>query len=96
MEINRNQYYMAGLVLLFLGVQFRLVEAVDLKPQLVKMFIDKSQQPLMEMNSGVQALFRPTQTPTTTHYAPPDWWGWMLVSIGSVLVLHSWALPKAP
>ena len=95
MDVNRNQYYMAGLVLLFLGIQFRMIEAVDLKPQITKMFVEKGQQPLMDINSGLQSVMHPTQAPTTTHYAPPEWWGWMLVSAGSVLVLHSWALPKA-
>jgi hypothetical protein len=27
---------------------------------------------------------------------PPEWIGWMLISLGSVLVLHSLAMPKGP
>ena len=34
MEITRNQFFMAGLVLLLLGVQFRKIESVELKEQL--------------------------------------------------------------
>jgi hypothetical protein len=30
MEINRNQYFLAGIVLLFVGIQFRLVDSVTL------------------------------------------------------------------
>ena len=30
MDINRNQFFMAGLVLLFLGLQFRATESVVL------------------------------------------------------------------
>ena len=33
MEITRNQFFMAGLVLLFLGLQFRAIDSVELKEQ---------------------------------------------------------------
>ena len=35
MEISRNQYFMAGLVLLLLGIQFRAIEAVEVKERVL-------------------------------------------------------------
>ena len=36
MDINRNQYFMVGLVLLLLGLQLRLVDSYTLTPELTK------------------------------------------------------------
>ena len=36
MEINRNQWFLAGLVLLMLGGQLRLIDSVELTPEFTK------------------------------------------------------------
>ena len=40
MDITRNQYFLAGLVLLFLGLQFRLVESFVLTPEFTQITND--------------------------------------------------------
>jgi hypothetical protein len=88
MEITRNQYYLAGLVLLFLGIQFRMIDTVQLTPEFSQFLAERQGHPLAAVGTaGGKATARST-------YQPPEWLGWMLGSAGAVLVLHSWAMSK--
>lgn len=51
MEITRNQYYMAGLVLLFLGIQFRMIESVELKEQFATFIAERTDHPLISVSA---------------------------------------------
>jgi hypothetical protein len=94
MEITRNQYYMAGLVLLFLGIQFRMIESVELKEQFAKFIAERTDHPLISLSSQ-SPLPNPVEGVTINRlFHPPEWIGWLLVSMGSVLILHSLAMPK--
>ena len=96
MEISRNQYFMAGLVLLFLGIQFRAVESVELKEQFAKLMAEKSDHPLISVSAQTPVLSPLTTAAVNRVVHPPEWIGWLLLSLGSVLVLHSLAMPKGP
>jgi hypothetical protein len=94
MEITRNQYYLAGLVLFFLGIQFRMIETVELSPECTQFLAERTGHPLAAVSATTQSLTQ-TEKPTVKKTVrPPDWIGWSLLSIGTVLVLHSWAMQK--
>ena len=94
MEISRTQYYMTGLVLLFMGIQFRMVESVQFKPDVAQFLAERTGHPLAAVGAQAPA-FAPLDRATGNRlYSPPEWIGWLLVSAGSVLVLHSLAMPK--
>ncbi len=89
MEFNRNQYFFTGLVLLLLGIQFRMVESYALTPEAAKIVQKVGQSP------DVASAANPFgQAIVTKSVSPPDWLGWCLMSIGSVLILHSLAMKK--
>ena len=89
MEINRNQYFLIGIVVLLLGLQFKSVESYVLNA--------KSSQFLAERFSstatadGTLASVGPAPLRTLR---PPIWLGYALISVGAVLVLHSLAMKK--
>ncbi|MGH7194800.1 MAG: hypothetical protein ACREJM_14875 [Candidatus Saccharimonadales bacterium] len=93
MELNRNHYFMAGIVLLLLGIQFRLVDSYVLN--------EHSSRVLTSQAGGGSGLLRGKPVlaaaggSTRKIVKPPEWAGWALMSIGSVLVLHSLAM-KSP
>ncbi len=97
MEINRNQYFMIGIVLLALGIQFRLIDSVTLTTEasqfLAKRFASKSAEPTDVPTAFVAAAEQAQVTQKRT-IKPPQWMGWALISMGGVLVLHSLAMPK--
>jgi hypothetical protein len=94
MDITRNQYFFAGLLCLLLGAQFRMVESFDLTPQFTQFLAERTGHPLASVNAATQTLIQSDQPPVKKTVRPPDWLGWSLISLGSVLVLHSWAMKK--
>jgi hypothetical protein len=98
MEINRNHYFMIGIVMLLLGVQLRWVDSYVLNAEASE-FVAKrwDQQPPPPQPVVSPQLLVTTPTPTTTTIKtikPPTWIGWSFVSIGAVLILHSLAMKK--
>ena len=94
MDINRNQYFLAGLVLLLLGLQFRLVESVELTPRCVDFLGQHTNQLAILVNSTTEtSAGLETKKPEKTLH-PPQWLGWALMSFGAVLILHSFAMKR--
>jgi hypothetical protein len=94
MEITRNQYFMIGLVLLFSGIQFRMIESVELKEPIAKFVAERTDHPLISVSAQSPALAPLERATVNRVVRPPDWIGWLLVSMGSVLILHALAMPK--
>lgn len=94
MEFNRNQYFMAGIVIVLLGIQFRVVDTFVMNEHVSA----KIQQRMGSgsSDSGGVARFVPNFGPTTPQKSikVPEWLGWAVTSIGAVLILHSLAMPR--
>ena len=96
MELNRNQWFVIGVVVLFIGLQLRRVESVVLTPEASR-FIAKKLNRTTEAPPGMAMVAKPlVENPPEPRRVvrPPDWLGWMLTSIGAVLILHSLAMPR--
>lgn len=94
MEFNRNQYFFLGIVLLLMGLQFRVVSAYVLNDEATRFLAERTgatasapEQALVALTSDIGAL--PNKV-----IRPPEWLGWCLISVGAVLVLHSLAMKK--
>ncbi len=99
MEFNRNQYFMIGLVLLFLGIQFKMVESYVLTEDAAKFVAKRLGKDKPDPNAGVvQQSFASaamaSPAPQYRTFQPPTWLGWALISVGAVLILHSLAMGK--
>ena len=94
MEFNRYHYFVVGLIVLLFGIQLRLVESYLLNEETTRWLMQQSG------DAGVQVVSKVTEHLPTAGggprktVVPPDWLGWAMISFGSVLVLHSLALPK--
>ncbi len=56
MDITRNQFFYAGLVLLLLGIQFRMVESFDLNGELTRLVNERSGKPVAAVGDVAQTL----------------------------------------
>jgi len=97
MEFNRNQYFLAGLVIFLIGIQLRLVDGFVLNERATQLLAQRMQalrgQPVA--SAGESTTLLASIPPGHTHrISPPKWLGWSLVSIGSVLILYSLALKR--
>ena len=95
MEITRNQFFMAGVVLFLLGVQFLQIESVELKEQIATFIAERTDHPLISVSSQTPALTPLTGAAINRVIHPPEWLGWMFLSFGIVGILHSLAMPKS-
>jgi hypothetical protein len=89
MDFNRNHYLVVGVIVFLLGLQLRVVESYTLTDQVSKF--------LAARTSGSEGRsILPAAGPTAPRktISPPAWIGWCLLSVGSVLVLHSLAMKK--
>ena len=92
MELNRNQYFFLGILVLLIGVQVRNVSAYVLTPEATKFLAESTgaadgNNMLVSLTSDLGGGARKT-------LQPPEWLGWCLMSVGAVLVLHSLAMQK--
>jgi hypothetical protein len=96
MEFNRNQYFMAGLVLLLLGIQLRLIDTFVLNERATQFLAQRVQQIKGQpTSSGDMTTLVAAQAPVAKHRLQrPRWLGYSLLSVGGVLVLYSLVLKK--
>jgi hypothetical protein len=97
MEFNRNQYFMAGMLILMLGLQLRFVETFVLNERSTQFLAQRVQawrQPQMASAGSLPTMIAASGPVANHRVNPPKWLGWALVSVGSVLILHSLSLKK--
>jgi hypothetical protein len=94
MDITRNQYFFAGLACVLLGLQFRMVESAELTPEFTQFLAERTAHPLASVNAAAQTLTQSDRPMAKKTLRPPDWIGWSLIALGSVLILHSWGMKK--
>jgi hypothetical protein len=95
MELNRNQFFMLGMVLLLLGLQIRMVDTYVLTPKCTRLLAEKTGHPMAAAIEAADKFGGPQSAAVAPHpLKPPDWLGWSLMSIGAVLILHSLAMKR--
>ncbi|MCA9267109.1 MAG: hypothetical protein KDA41_01495 [Planctomycetales bacterium] len=98
MELNRNQFFMIGIVLFVLGLQVKFVDSYVLTEDAASFVAKRISKPSAPATGAVTQSFASMSTAAapagkrTIH--PPQWLGWALMSIGAVMILHSLAMPK--
>jgi hypothetical protein len=93
MDLNRNQFFFMGLLVLLIGVQVRYVSAYVLNPEATRFLAERTGQ-ATPAGGGVMALADGLGAGPRKVLEPPEWLSWCLMSCGAVLVLHSLAMPK--
>ena len=94
MDITRNQYFFAGLACLLIGIEFRMVDSLELTPEFTQFLAERTSHPLASVNAATQTLTQSETPMAKKTIIPPDWLGFSLISIGAVLILHSWGMKK--
>lgn len=92
MELNRNQYFFLGLVILLIGLQLRAVSSYTLTHDATRFLAERAQSSSTE--STMLAVSSDVGAKPQKVITPPEWLGWCLMSVGGVLILHSLAMKK--
>ena len=96
MDLNRNHYFAAGVVALLLGWQLRYVDSFVLNEKASTYLAQQfSEGPsVAAVGPDLRRFLGPTPQFRRT-VRPPRWVGFSLLSLGGVLVLHSFAMRPA-
>jgi hypothetical protein len=95
MELNRNQIFLTGIVLVLLGAQFRWVESFVLNEKTTQIVAERMQQSQQGTSPGPLKTALISSAPAARRtVTPPRWLGLSLISIGSVLILQSLAMRR--
>lgn len=94
MDLNRNQFFFLGLVVLLLGLQVRFVSSYVLNPKATKFLADRTGQSSSATTASIFAITGGGDAGPRKVLQPPEWLGWCLMSVGGVLILHSLAMQK--
>ncbi|MCA9100596.1 MAG: hypothetical protein R3C10_10905 [Pirellulales bacterium] len=89
MEINRNQYFMMGLVVLMFGIQLRYLSSYVLNEKTTSFLAERFDQ-----GDGASAVLPANGPGVKKRVTPPEWVGWAMLSFGAVLILHSLAMKR--
>jgi disulfide bond formation protein DsbB len=96
MEFTRNRYFMAGMLLILLGIQFRMVHSFVLNEPATRTLIKLSKNaPVAASTPSTFNQFFMQVTPSPRkQVVPPRWLGLAMVAVGVVISLHALAMPR--
>ena len=82
MDFNRNQFFLIGLILLFVGIHFRRVEAFVLNKPASQFLVER----LAETEAEITLVSSVGERQQIRH---PQWLALALISVGVVFILQS-------
>lgn len=94
MDFDRNRYFMFGILIFLLGIQFRMVESFVLNETSTRALAKFAKDTQMAGGSVAQDLYMSVAPSPKKTVKPPSWLGWALLTIGGVVCLHALVLPK--
>ena len=93
MELNRNHYFMIGIVFLVLGMQLRTTKSYVLNGS-ASSFVNEKMNVVSESPSGAGSVVDDLASHASKTLKPPKWLGWAFISVGFVFILHSLAMQR--
>ncbi len=94
MEFDRNRYFMIGILLFLIGIQFRMVESFVLNEastRALARIVKNTQVASQDVGTQIYMNYHPSPKKKVR---PPGWIGWALVTAGGVICMHAFVLPK--
>jgi hypothetical protein len=93
MDIDRNRYFMFGVILFLLGLQFRLVDSFVLNESSTRALHKFAQSSKIADSNVATNLYVDVGNPKKS-VKPPNWVGFVLLTVGGVMSLHAMVLPR--
>lgn len=96
MQMTRNRYFLIGVLLILLGVQFRMVESFVLNEHTTRALarFTRSTPIASSNNTFMSSMVMQVHPKPTKRVAPPRWLGLAFITVGTVIALHALAIPR--
>ncbi len=95
MSMYRNRYFLAGVLLILVGIQFRMVDSFVLNESATKALTRVTESKPFADNSGVDSMLNSAFPTRMKRVEPPRWLGLAFIAVGSIMACHAVAIPKA-
>ena len=93
MSMYRNSYFLAGILLLLLGIQFRMIDSFVLNEPATRALARFDKSAPVADNSGMSSLFVQIYTKPVKRIEPPRWMGLAMITVGAVISCHALVIP---
>ncbi len=94
MDLNRNQFFMIGMLLVLMGAQLRAVQAFVLNEKATQFLAKRLPEKQVNPYERAQIYFAAQGPSPLRRVEPPKWIGYSLLSVGAVLTLHALSMKK--
>ncbi len=94
MDVDRNRYFMFGIILFLLGLQFRLVDTVVLNESSTRALHRFAREARIADNNAATNVYMQVAPSPKKSVKPPHWLGFVLLTVGGVMSLHALVLPR--
>lgn len=96
MTLDRNRYFMFGVILFLLGVQFRMVDSFVLNEgstRALQRIVKEAK--VADAKGAASSSFMQATPSVKKSFKHPPWLGFVLLTVGGVMSLHALVLPKS-
>ena len=94
MSLYRNRYFLAGILLVLLGLQFRRVESFVLNERSTRFMARVTNTKMVDNSTTVGAIIEPVAPVPRKRVTPPPWVGLSMIAVGCVMAFHAFVIPK--
>ncbi len=94
MKINRNRFFLIGILLVLLGAQFRMVDSFVLNENATRTLAKVSRKAAISQENTLDNMMLQVHPNPTKRVHPPRWLGLAMIAVGSVVSLHALAMPR--
>jgi hypothetical protein len=93
MSMYRNRYFLLGILLILLGIQFRMIDSFVLNESATHALARFNKSAPVADNSGVSSLFVQMYPKPGKRIEPPRWMGLAMITLGAVISCHALVIP---
>ena len=95
MSMYRNRYFLAGVLLILVGIQFRMVDSFVLNASATQALARITASDAVANNASMNSLLMSVYPTQMRRVEPPRWLGLALIAVGSIVACHAIAIPKS-
>ncbi len=94
MSLYRNRYFLLGILLILLGIQFRMVDSFVLNESATRALARITKTGPVADSSGMTSMMMFVYPTPKKRIEPPRWLGLAMLAVGSVISLHALSIPR--
>jgi hypothetical protein len=94
MSMYRNRYFLAGILLILFGIQFRMIDSFVLNEPTTRMLARVTKSTPVADNSSMTNFMMTVHPSPMKRVKPPRWLGLAMIAVGTVITCHAIVIPR--